>query len=104
MLDKIASVTRACELKREVRVSAEIPCEEGVVVAVRVLNDKSTYNQLELPSGPHGAGEARRRDRRRPRPPARAVRLLRATCRSGWRPATASTCSTWAACWGSATR
>jgi hypothetical protein len=32
-------------------VSAEIPCEEGVVVAVRVLVDKSTYNQLELPSG-----------------------------------------------------
>ncbi len=51
LLDKIASVTRACQLKREVRVSAEIPCEEGVVVAVRVLNDKTTYSQLELPSG-----------------------------------------------------
>ena len=51
LLDKIASVTRACGLKREVRVSAEIPCEEGVVVAVRVLNDKGTYSQLELPSG-----------------------------------------------------
>jgi hypothetical protein len=51
MLDKIASVTRACGLKREVRVSADIPCEEGVVVAVRVKNDKSTYSQLELPTG-----------------------------------------------------
>lgn len=51
LLDKIASVTRACGLKREVRVSAEIPCEEGVVVAVRVKNEKSTYSQLELPSG-----------------------------------------------------
>ena len=51
LLDKIASVTRACQLKREVRVSAQIPCEEGVVVAVRVLNEKSTYSQLELPSG-----------------------------------------------------
>jgi hypothetical protein len=51
LLDKIASVTRACQLKREVRVSAQIPCQEGVVVAVRVLNDKSTYSQLELPSG-----------------------------------------------------
>lgn len=51
VLDKIASVTRACQLKREVRVSPTIPCEEGVVVAVRVLNDKSTYNQLELPTG-----------------------------------------------------
>jgi hypothetical protein len=51
LLDKIASVTRACQLKREVRVSADIPCEEGVVVAVRVKNDKTTYSQLELPSG-----------------------------------------------------
>lgn len=51
LLDKIASVTRACALKREARVSADVPCEEGVVVAVRVLNDKSTYSQLELPSG-----------------------------------------------------
>ena len=51
LLDKIASVTRSCGLKREVRVSAEIPCEEGIVVAVRVLNEKGTYSQLELPSG-----------------------------------------------------
>ncbi len=51
LLDKIASVTRSCGLKREVRVSAGIPCEEGIVVAVRVLNEKGTYNQLELPSG-----------------------------------------------------
>ena len=51
LLDKIASVTRNCQLKREVRVSEEIPCEEGVVVAVRVRGDKTTYNQLELPSG-----------------------------------------------------
>jgi hypothetical protein len=51
VLDKVASVTRSCQLKREVRLSPEIPCEEGVVVAVRVLHDKSTYNQLELPTG-----------------------------------------------------
>lgn len=51
LLDKIASVTRSCQLKREVRVQSEIPCEEGIVLAVRVLSDKSTYNQLELPSG-----------------------------------------------------
>ena len=51
VLDKIASVTRACGLKREVRLSPRIPCEEGVVVAVRVLHDKSAYNLLELPSG-----------------------------------------------------
>jgi len=51
LLDKIASVTRACQLKREVRLSADIPCEEGVVVAVRVRNEKTTYSQLELPTG-----------------------------------------------------
>lgn len=51
LLDKIASVTRSCQLKREVRVAAEIPCEEGVVVAVKVRNDKTTYSQLELTSG-----------------------------------------------------
>lgn len=51
VLDKIASVTRALKLSREVRVTSDIPCEEGVVVAVRILNDKSTYSQLELPSG-----------------------------------------------------
>src|SRR5215218_7404432 len=51
VLDKVSSVTRSCQLKREVRLTPEIPCEEGVVVAVRVLHDKSTYNQLELPSG-----------------------------------------------------
>ena len=46
VLDKVSSVTRSCQLKRQVRLSPEIPCEEGVVVAVRVLHDKSTYNQL----------------------------------------------------------
>jgi hypothetical protein len=51
LLDKIASVTRNCALRREVRVGESIPCEEGVVLAVRVRNDKSVYNQLELASG-----------------------------------------------------
>src|SRR5579872_1269797 len=51
VVDKIASVTQACGLSREVRVSPEIPAEEGVVVAVEVLTNKSTYNTLELTSG-----------------------------------------------------
>jgi len=51
VLDKIASVTRSLRLKREVRVSADIPCEEGVVVAVQVLNEKTTYDHLELTTG-----------------------------------------------------
>jgi hypothetical protein len=51
LLDKIASVTRTCGLKREVLVAEEVPCEEGIVVAAEVESDKSTYNLLELPSG-----------------------------------------------------
>jgi hypothetical protein len=51
VVDKIASVTQACELSHEVRVSPDIPAEEGVVVAVEVLTNKSTYNTLELTSG-----------------------------------------------------
>ena len=49
--DKIASVAQNKGLKRELRVSADIPCEEGVLVAVEILNAKSTYNKLELISG-----------------------------------------------------
>src|SRR4051812_37028702 len=51
VVDKIASVTQACGLSHEVRVSADIPAEEGVVIAVEVLTNKSTYNTLELTSG-----------------------------------------------------
>ena len=49
--DKIASIAQHLNLKRELRVSADIPCEEGVVLAAEVLNNKNTYNQLELTSG-----------------------------------------------------
>jgi hypothetical protein len=51
LLDKIGSVALNCRLSREVRVSPDIPCIEGSVIAVRVLTSKATYNQLELPSG-----------------------------------------------------
>jgi hypothetical protein len=50
-VDKIASVTQACSLSRELRISDDIPCEEGVVLVVEVLSNKSTYNLLELTSG-----------------------------------------------------
>jgi hypothetical protein len=51
VVDKIASVAQACGLSHEVRVSMDIPAEEGVVVVVEVLTNKSTYNTLELTSG-----------------------------------------------------
>ena len=51
VVDKIASVTQACGLSHEIRIAPEIPCEEGVVLVVEVLNSKSTYNTVELTSG-----------------------------------------------------
>ena len=51
VVDKLASVTQACNLAHEVRIAPEIPAEEGVVVVAEVLNNKSTYNTLELTSG-----------------------------------------------------
>ena len=51
VVDKIASVTQSLGLTHEIRIAADIPCEEGVVVVVEILNNKSTYNTLELTSG-----------------------------------------------------
>jgi hypothetical protein len=51
IVDKIASVAQACGLSNELRVTSEIPCEEGVVLAVEILTNKSQYNTLELASG-----------------------------------------------------
>jgi len=50
-VDKVASVTQACALGQELRLSSEIPAEEGVIVVAEILNNKSTYNTLELASG-----------------------------------------------------
>ena len=51
IVDKLASVASGLDIEREIRVGGEIPSEEGVLVAVEVLNDKSSYNRLELASG-----------------------------------------------------
>jgi len=52
VVDKIASIAQACGLSHEVRIATQdIPCEEGVVLVVEILNSKSTYNTLELTSG-----------------------------------------------------
>jgi hypothetical protein len=51
VVDKIASVTQACGLSHEIRIAADIPCEEGIVLVVEILNSKSTYNTVELTSG-----------------------------------------------------
>jgi len=51
VVDKIGSITQACGLGHELRISEDIPCEEGVVIVVEVLTNKNTYNTLELTSG-----------------------------------------------------
>jgi len=51
IVDKISSVAQHSDLGHELRLSGDIPCEEGVLVAARVLNNKTRYNQLELTSG-----------------------------------------------------
>lgn len=47
LLNKIASSTRNCRLSREVTLGAQITAEEGSVLAVRALDRKSTYNEIE---------------------------------------------------------
>jgi hypothetical protein len=51
VVHKIASITQACGLSHEIRISSDIPCEEGVVLVVEILNSKANYNTLELTSG-----------------------------------------------------
>ena len=57
--------------------ATDIPCGEGVVLVVEVLNNKSTYNTLELTSGRMAKVAQGRRHRRRTRPSQGAVRLFR---------------------------
>lgn len=51
LLDKIGSVTLNCALRRDVRLADTFACKEGDVLAVRILNAKTTYNTLELTTG-----------------------------------------------------
>lgn len=51
ILDKIGSVTKNLGLSPQEKVSDEIPCAMGSVLAVEVLDDKQVYNELELPTG-----------------------------------------------------
>ena len=51
VVDKIASVAQHQNLTQELKLAAEIPCEEGVLIAVEVLTNKTRYNVLELTSG-----------------------------------------------------
>ena len=50
-LDKIGSVTKNLVLKSEEKLTDELSCEMGTVLAAEVLEDKSIYNEMELVSG-----------------------------------------------------
>ena len=50
-IDKISSITKNLELKHEEKLTDTLSCEMGTVLAVQVLEDKSIYNELELPTG-----------------------------------------------------
>ena len=50
-LDRIASSTRNLRLTPEVIVGDEITAQEGYVLAVRILSDKSSYNTVEDVTG-----------------------------------------------------
>ncbi len=50
-LDKVASSTRNCRLTQEVILSEPVVAKSGYVVAVKALEEKAVYNQLELVSG-----------------------------------------------------
>lgn len=50
-LDRIASVTRNADLAGEVTISDNLVVKEGYILAVRIRNNKYTYNTVENVSG-----------------------------------------------------
>ncbi|MBI1300176.1 MAG: hypothetical protein GC137_00820 [Alphaproteobacteria bacterium] len=54
-IDKISSVTKNLELTHNETILNDhkvmLPCEMGTVLATEVLEDKSIYNEMELPTG-----------------------------------------------------
>ena len=76
-LDRISSSTRNAHLGTEVIVGDQIVAAEGYVLAVRILEDKSTYNTIEDTGGRMVVAPGRRRARGHAGYPARAARLRR---------------------------
>ncbi|PCI99298.1 MAG: hypothetical protein COB14_06770 [Alphaproteobacteria bacterium] len=54
-IDKISSVTKNLELKHNEQIiddpNTNLSCEMGTVLAAEILDDKTLYNEMELPSG-----------------------------------------------------
>ncbi len=55
LIDKIGSVTKNLDITHVEQIQDdpghELPCEMGTVLAAEVLEDKTLYNEMELPSG-----------------------------------------------------
>jgi len=55
LIDKISSTTKNLELTHTETImdnpETALPCEMGTVLAAEILEDKTIYNELELPSG-----------------------------------------------------
>ncbi|MCK5384201.1 MAG: hypothetical protein KAJ29_01400 [Alphaproteobacteria bacterium] len=55
LIDKIGSVTKNLELAHKQEImddpAVRLPCDMGTVLAAKILEDKTIYNELELPSG-----------------------------------------------------
>jgi len=51
IVDKIGSSTGPCRLSHEVELSSYIVAEEGYCIAVRALDEKEVYNQIETTDG-----------------------------------------------------
>ncbi len=50
-IDKIGSVTKNLKLENNLEISSKVPASMGTVLAAEALDDKSVYNELELPTG-----------------------------------------------------
>src|SRR5687768_2678339 len=50
-IDKISAVTRNLNLQHSEQLTDKITADMGTVIVAQVLQDKSIYNELELPSG-----------------------------------------------------
>lgn len=50
-IDKVSSVTQNLNLSHNTKLTDNLSCEMGTVLAAQVLEDKSIYNELELPCG-----------------------------------------------------
>ena len=89
-VDKVASLAASLNLGRELRLADDIVCEEGVLIAVRILNNKCAAWCWIFRISVNASVSPRARDNRsyrnRPRSTSQAYRSSRLPVRA-WTPA-----------------